>query len=98
MPQISTLDPLARLAALADAGSLAPFPVAGPSPYLSRWGIAPTADDGVACARLQVGGTRVLAMAQDARFLGGSIGANHGAALQRLFERALDERPEVVVL
>jgi malonate decarboxylase beta subunit len=98
VPQISTLDPLARLAALADAGSLAPFPVAGPSPHLSRWGIAPTADDGVACARLQVGGTRVLAMAQDARFLGGSIGANHGAALQRLFERALDERPEVVVL
>jgi hypothetical protein len=37
-------------------------------------------------------------MAQDARFLGGSIGANHGAALHRLFEHALDERPEVVVL
>lgn len=98
MSQISNLDPLARLAALADAGSLAPFPVAGPSLHLSRWGIAPAANDGVTCARLEVGGTRTLAMAQDARFLGGSIGANHGAALQRLFKCALDERPEVVVL
>lgn len=41
---------------------------------------------------------RVLAMAQDARFLGGSIGANHGAALQRLLLRALEERPGAVVL
>ena len=37
-------------------------------------------------------------MAQDARFLGGSVGANHGAALERLFVRALDERPDAVVL
>lgn len=40
----------------------------------------------------------VLAMAQDARFLGGSVGANHGAALQRLFLRAREESPDVVVL
>ena len=96
--QISNLDPLARLAAIGDAGSLAPFPVAGASPHLARWGITPAGDDGVACARLKVGEARVLAIAQDARFLGGSVGANHGAALQRLFQCALDERPEVVLL
>ena len=89
---------MARLTALADAGSLEPFPPAGPSPHVARWGIAPAADDGVVCARLAIAGARVLAAAQDARFLGGSIGANHGAALQRLFLRALDERPDVVVL
>jgi len=98
VPQISKIDPLARLAALADVGSLAPFPDAGASPYLSRWGIAPASDDGVVCARLDVGGMHVLAMAQDAHFLGGSIGAHHAAALQRLFHRALDERPAAVVL
>lgn len=95
---LDTQDPSARLAALADAGSLEPLPVAGASPNLARWGIAPVADDGVVCARLVVGATRVLAMAQDARFLGGSVGANHGAALQRLFLRALEERPGAVVL
>ena len=98
MPQIPTLDPLARLAELADGESLAPFPVAGASPHVARWGIAPAAADGVVCARMEIDAVRVLAAAQDARFLGGSIGANHGAALHRLFLRALDERPDVVVL
>jgi malonate decarboxylase beta subunit len=91
-------EPIARLAALADAGSLEPFPPAGASLHVARWGIAPVADDGVVCARLAIAGARVLAAAQDARFLGGSIGANHGAALHQLFLRALDERPDVVVL
>ena len=91
-------DPAARLAALADTGSFAPLPAAGESPHVARWGISPAADDGVVCAGLAVGTTRVLAMAQDAGFLGGSVGANHGAALERLFLRALDERPDVVVL
>jgi biotin-independent malonate decarboxylase beta subunit len=89
---------MAMLSALADAGSLAPFPAAGGSPHVVRWGIAPVADDGIVCARLGIGAARVLAAAQDARFLGGSIGANHGAALHRLFLCALDERPDIVVL
>jgi biotin-independent malonate decarboxylase beta subunit len=89
---------MAMLAALADAGSLAPFPSAGESPHLARWGIVPAADDGIVCAHLGIGAARVLAAAQDARFLGGSIGANHGAALHRLFLRAQDERPDIVVL
>ena len=91
-------EPIARLESLADAGSLAPFPPAGPSPHVARWGIAPAADDGVVCARFAIGGARVLAAVQDARFLGGSVGANHAAALHGLFLRALAERPDVVVL
>jgi biotin-independent malonate decarboxylase beta subunit len=89
---------MAMLAALAGAGNLAPFPSAGGSPHVARWGITPAADDGIVCARLEIGAARVLAAAQDARFLGGSIGANHGAALHRLFRRAQDERPDIVVL
>jgi malonate decarboxylase beta subunit len=96
--QTPNTEPIARLAALADAGSLAPFPPAGASPHVARWGIAPAAADGIVCARLAIADARVLAAAQDAKFLGGSIGANHGAALHRLFLRALDERPDVVVL
>ena len=93
-----TCRPAARLAALADAGSIDALPAAGESAHVARWGISPAADDGVVCARLAVGATRVLAMAQDARYLGGSVGANHGAALERLFRRALDERPDILVL
>jgi malonate decarboxylase beta subunit len=95
---LGILDPPARLAALADSGSLETFPAAGASPHAARWGIAPAVDDGVVCARLEVDAARVLAVAQDSRFLGGSIGAIHGAALQRLFQCALAERPEVVLL
>jgi malonate decarboxylase beta subunit len=98
VPRISFLDPLARLAALADAGSLAPFTPAGASPHLTRWGIVPAVDDGVVCARLSVGSARVVAMAQDARFLGGSVGARHGTALRRMLQSALAERVDAVVL
>ena len=98
MSHISKLEPLARLAALADAGTLVALPAAGASKHLARWGIAAGESDGVVGARFAVGATRVLAVAQDARFLGGSIGANHGTFLQHFFERALDERPDAVIL
>jgi malonate decarboxylase beta subunit len=98
MPSFLTLDPAARLSAIADEGSVVPLAPAGSSPHLARWGIAPAADDGIVCARIAVDARPVLAMAQDARFLGGSVGANHGAALKRLFQLALDERPAAVVL
>jgi malonate decarboxylase beta subunit len=98
VPQISLLDPLARLAALADAGTLEPFASAGASPHLHRWGIEAAADDGVVCARLQVGAVPAFAMAQDSRYLGGSVGANHGDALRRLLALARYERPGIVVL
>jgi malonate decarboxylase beta subunit len=74
------------------------LPDAGASVHLARWGLSARADDGVKSARLAAGAVRILAAAQDARFLGGSIGANHGALLRGLFERAIDERPDAVVL
>src|SRR5258708_27183407 len=93
VPQISTLEPLARLAALADAGDLQPLAAAGASPYLSRWGIAPAVDDGVVCARLEIGGTRVLALGQDSRVLGARVGAQHRPALRRRLPRSHAETP-----
>lgn len=99
MPRrISALDPTSRLDALADPASLAWLPVAGASPYLARRGITPAPDDGIVRAHFRIAGKRVLAAAQDARFLSGSVGANHGAALRDLFQRALAQRPAAVVL
>ena len=96
--KFSALDPAARLDALADPASLAWLPAAGASPYLARRGITPAADDGIVRAHFRIAGKPVLAAAQDARFLSGSVGANHGAALRDLFEHALAQRPAAVVL
>lgn len=96
--KLSALVPAARLHALADPASLIWLPAAGASPYLARRGITPAPDDGIIRAQLRIGGKQILAAAQDARFLSGSVGANHGAALRDLFERALAERPAAVVL
>jgi len=91
-----------RIAALADAGSVASVDAAlaapRPSPHLARWGIAAQDDDGVALARATMFGAPVMIAAQDERFLGGSAGANHADALRALFERARDERPAAVIL
>jgi len=96
--KFSTLDPTSRLDALAGPASLAWLPAAGASPYLARRNIEPAADDGIVRGIFELGGMPVLVAAQDARFLSGSIGANHGAALSDLFRRALAQRPAAVVL
>ncbi len=94
--------PRERIAAIADPGSVTAVSAAlaapRPSPHLARWGIAPQDDDGVVVARASIGGAAVLVAAQDERFLGGSTGANHAAALQSLFRVALVERPAAVLL
>jgi len=94
--------PSERIAAVADRGSVtavnAALAAPRPSPHLARWGIAPQDDDGVVVARATIGGAPVLIAAQDERFLGGSAGANHGAALHSLFRVALTERPAAVLL
>jgi malonate decarboxylase beta subunit len=97
-PGIRRLTPLARIAALGDDGRMTPLDVPRPSPHLARFGMTPQADDGVATARIDVGGAPVLVAAQDETFLRGSVGANHGDALRDLFERALRERPSAVLL
>jgi len=92
------LAPTARLAAIADGGTVACLDTPRPSPHLARYGIAAQDDDGVVTARLRIDGRTWLAAAQDERFLGGSVGAAHGEALRALFERARTERPHGVVL
>jgi len=81
---LRALDARGRIAALADAGSMMSQDVPRASPWLGRFGIAAQDDDGVAIAAMTLGGARVLAAAQDERFVGGSIGARHGEALLHL--------------
>jgi malonate decarboxylase beta subunit len=92
------LAPAARLAAIADPGSVEWLDAPRPSHYLGRFGITPQNDDGVVTARLRIDLRTYLAAAQDERFLRGSVGAAHGEALRQLFERAQRERPHGIVL
>lgn len=95
---IAPLDPRGRLAALADPGTVRIDAAAGASAHLARFGIEARDDDGVVTATASIGGRRVLAAAQDERFLRGAVGANHGRALADLFARAIERRPDAVVL
>ena len=100
--RLRPLAPRERIAALADTNSVRPvdaaLEAARPSPHLARWDIAAQDDDGVVVARATMRGAPVLIAAQDERFLRGSVGANHGDALRRLFEVARAERPRAVVV
>ncbi|MGH8801148.1 MAG: carboxyl transferase domain-containing protein, partial [Casimicrobiaceae bacterium] len=87
-----------RVLALADTGSAEFLPVAGASPHLARFAIVAHDDDGIVTARVRVGGETMLVAAQDARFLGGSVGARHAQALRALLDAARAERPAAVVL
>ena len=91
-------DPAARIAALADAGSVAPWPPAGRSAHLARFGIAARDDDGITIASATLYGLPVLIAAQDGGYLAGSVGERHGAALVALFTAARRERVAAVVL
>ncbi|MET0682440.1 MAG: biotin-independent malonate decarboxylase subunit gamma [Casimicrobiaceae bacterium] len=99
---VRTLAPAARIAAVADRGSVRSvndsFDAPRPSAHLARWGIAAQDDDGIVVARATIEGAHVLIAAQDERFLGGSAGANHADTLRRLFELARAERPAAVVV
>jgi malonate decarboxylase beta subunit len=99
---VRTLPAAARIAALADPGSVAPIDdrlaAPRPSPHLERWGIEPHNDDGIALARATIDRAPVLVAAQDERFLGGSAGVRHAEALLGLFGVARRERPAAVVV
>jgi malonate decarboxylase beta subunit len=97
-PDIALPDPRERIVAVADRGAVESLDTPRASPHLARFGVAAQDDDGIAVARIAVEGAPLLVAAQDARFLRGSVGANHGAALQALFDQARDERPVAVVL
>jgi malonate decarboxylase beta subunit len=96
--RLTDVPPMARIAALADSGSVDAFAPAGASPHLARFGIAACDDDGIVIARTRMNGARVFIAAQDERYLAGSVGERHGRALRTMFETARRERPDAVVL
>ena len=91
-------DPAARMAAIADPGTVTPWPAPGPSPHLARFGLVSRDDDGVAIASATLGGAPILLAAQDARYLAGSVGEHHGNALAAMFTAARNERVSAIVL
>ncbi|QFR34894.1 biotin-independent malonate decarboxylase subunit beta [Ancylobacter sp. TS-1] len=91
----------ARLRGLLDAGSFREF--CGPSrrltsPHLPALGMPVAFDDGIVVGEGAIEGRPVLAAAQEGGFMGGAVGEVHGAKLAGLLERALDTRPDAVVL
>lgn len=90
-----------RLAQLVDAGSFHEWlPPAQrlTSPHLAQLGLPAAFDDGVAIGRATLAGHKVFIAAQEGEFMGGGVGEVHGAKLVGLFQRALRDRPEAVLL
>ena len=87
-----------RITALLDAGSFLESDAVRPSPHLARWGIAAQPDDGVVTGVGRLAGRPLMIAAQDDSFLGGSVGANHGDKLARMFERALHMHTPVALI
>ncbi|MGA2928495.1 MAG: carboxyl transferase domain-containing protein [Solirubrobacteraceae bacterium] len=87
------LDPLARLEALCDPGSLQVLRSRILSP---RLGARAVAGDGVVGAAGTVAGRPVACYAQDGRFLGGSLGERHADTIVRVLSLAARARLPVV--
>ncbi len=87
-----------RVHALVDPGSWREVHGSRSSPHLARWRIEPQVDDGVVVGRGLVDGEAVILVAQDGTFLGGSIGAGHGAAIADACRLALEARAALVLL
>src|SRR5665213_3248124 len=90
--------PRERLAALADDGTYTEHDARAPSPHLARYGIAAQDDDGVVAASLCIHGRAVEVVAQDARFLGGSVGERHAQKIGAAIARACASRCPLLVL
>ena len=95
---VQAMAPRARIAALDDAGAPRWFEAWRPSPHLADRGLEAQDDDAVVTASVRIGGESWLVAAQDERFLGGSVGAEHAKALRALFVRARSERPAGIAL
>jgi malonate decarboxylase beta subunit len=90
-----------RVAGLLDPGTfreLVPPTARVMSPHLAELDTPGAFDDGVVVGRGQLAGRPVLVAAQEGGFMGGAVGEVHGAKLVGLLERALDERPDGVLL
>jgi malonate decarboxylase beta subunit len=90
-----------RLQRLLDAGSFQEFlPPSSRvvSPHLGQLNAPVAFDDGVAVGRAQLDGRPVFVAAQEGGFMGGAVGEVHGAKLVGMLHRAIDDRPEAVLL
>jgi malonate decarboxylase beta subunit len=91
----------ARVVGMLDEGSFVEFlgPTArATSPHLPILDMPVAFDDGVVVGEGRLHGRPVLIAAQEGGFMGGAIGEIHGAKLTGLLERALDVRPDAVLL
>lgn len=68
------------------------------SPHLAALSLPLAFDDGVVVGEGALEGRPVLVAAQEGRFMGGSVGEVHGAKITGLLQRALDTRPDGVIL
>ncbi|MDX1653931.1 MAG: biotin-independent malonate decarboxylase subunit beta, partial [Candidatus Competibacteraceae bacterium] len=68
------------------------------SPHLETLGVPWAFDDGVIVGSGRLAGRRVLVAAQEGDFMGGAVGEVHGAKLVGLLERAVETRPDAVLL
>ena len=90
-----------RLQHLVDAGSLEewlPPSARVSSPHLAQLDAPVAFDDGVVIGRARIVGRNVFVAAQEGGFMGGAVGEVHGAKLVGLLQRAIQDRPEAVLL
>ena len=90
-----------RIRGLLDGGSFREF--VGPgrriiSPHLAQLDQPGAFDDGIVVGAGTLEGRTVLIAAQQGQFMGGGVGEVHGAKLTGLLERAVEVRPEAVLL
>ena len=90
-----------RVAHLLDAQSF--YEILGPgerivSPHLALLDVPFSFDDGVVIGSGTLADRPVLIAAQEGAFMGGGVGEVHGAKLVGLFQRALREKPEAVIV
>ncbi len=90
-----------RIDGLLDVGSFREF--VGPrrrmmSPHLAQLDQPGAFDDGVVVGEGLLQGRKVLIAAQQGQFMGGGVGEVHGAKLVGLLERAVQVKPEAVLL
>lgn len=90
-----------RVAGLLDPGSfdeILPPEERVVSPHLLELDTPAAFDDGIVVGSGRLDGRRVFVAAQEGGFMGGAVGEVHGAKLVGLLERALDQRPDGVLL
>ena len=90
-----------RLRQLLDAGSFTEFLPPQRrlvSPHLAQLDSPVSFDDGVTIGSGRLRGKAVLVASQEGGFMGGAVGEVHGAKLVGLLRRAVQERPDAVLL